>query len=379
MKPFLLLWLSCWLPLPLIAAVLPAAPQVAGSAYILIDFDSQQVIAASNPDLQVEPASLTKMMTAYIASREIHSGKLDANSSLRVSEKAWKMGGSRMFIEVDTQVKVSDILRGIIIQSGNDASVAIAEHIAGSEDAFADLMNHYARSLGMSNSYFVNSTGWPADGHLTSARDMASLATAIIADYSEHYKLYSEKWFRYNNIRQPKRNRLLWRDKSVDGLKTGHTEAAGYCLVASAKREGMRLISLVMGTQSDEARAQESQKLLTYGFRFYKTHQLATNNEALQQGKVWLGNIDQVNVGLTEDLHVTIPRGAFNALKTDITLDETLEAPIQAGQTLGQLSVSYDGEVLLQRPLVALHAVEPGSFFSRLWDRILRLFQAIFG
>jgi serine-type D-Ala-D-Ala carboxypeptidase (penicillin-binding protein 5/6) len=353
-------------------------PQIAASGYILMDAISGQVLVAHNADERLPPASLTKMMTAYVADHELERGNISPKDQVMVSVKAWRTGGSRMFIREGTTVSVDDLLKGIIIASGNDASVALAEHIAGSEDSFADLMNRHADRLGMSNTRFRNATGLPAEGHFSSARDMAMLALAIINDYPEHYALYAEKSYTYNNITQQNRNLLLWRDASVDGLKTGHTEEAGYCLVASAKQGNQRLISVVMGTASEQARAVETQKLLTWGFRFFETYRAYNAGASLAQVRVWLGQQDQLAVGLAEDMVMTIPRDSKQNLKAEMKVNPDIRAPIRKGDSLGSVIVTLNSEVLLERPLVALNDVERAGFFKRLWHSIKLFFQGLF-
>jgi D-alanyl-D-alanine carboxypeptidase (penicillin-binding protein 5/6) len=318
------------------------------------------------------------MMTSYVADHELERGNISLTDEVLVSVKAWRTGGSRMFIREGTRVNLHELLKGIIIVSGNDASVAIAEHIAGSEDAFADLMNRHAQRLNMTNSHFRNATGLPADGHYSSARDMALLALAIINDYPEHYPLYSEKSFTYNNITQQNRNLLLWRDDKVDGLKTGHTEEAGYCLVASGKQGEQRLISVVMGTSSEQARAVETQKLLTWGFRFFETYHAYNAGDALSEVQIWMGKEDKLAIGPVNDLVMTIPRNSQQRLKAEMKVNPEIRAPISKGETLGSVVVSLDGEVLLDRPLVALNDVEQAGLFKRLWHRIRLFFAGLF-
>lgn len=359
--------------------LIPAPPQLAAKAWILLDANTGKVLVEHNADQQLPPASLTKMMTSYIVASELHSGKVSGDDQVPISVKAWKMGGSKMFIREGTSVPLMDLLRGVIIQSGNDASVALAEYLAGSEGAFADVMNQQASLLGMTNTTYHNATGWPADGHLTTARDLSLLARALIQDYPEHYGIYSERYFEYNGINQPNRNRLLWRDSSVDGLKTGHTEEAGYCLVASAVRKGMRLVSVVMGTRSESARAQESQKLLAYGFRYYETGKVYSAGDVIQENtRVWYGEEDSVNLIVPEDVYVTIPRGAKDDLDAKILVDETIKAPLTDKQELGRLSVSYEGDSILDLPLVTDRAIEEAGIFSRLWDFIALFFTGLF-
>ena len=291
----------------------------------------------------------------------------------RLSEKAWRMGGSRMYLEVGSKVSVEMLLKGLVIQSGNDASVALAEHIAGGEDAFVGLMNQYAAKLGMKDTYYKNSTGWPDAEHLTTARDISIMAVAFIRDFPERYKLYSEKVFTYNNIKQYNRNKLLWRDKSVDGLKTGHTESAGYCLVSSAKRADMRLISVVLGTDSEKSRASVSQSLLNYGFRFYETHKLYEAGDVLNTSRVWQGDKEEVALGLANDLYVTIPRGAYKQMDALMNVDANITAPFKKGSQLGEVRIVLNSEELSSEPLVALQRVEKGNFFQIAKDYVLKL------
>lgn len=358
--------------------LIPPAPTVAASSYLLIDADSGKVLTEHNADTPLPPASLTKMMTSYIASMEILKGQLREEDEVLVSEKAWRMGGSKMFIEVGNRVRVIDLLRGVIIQSGNDASVALAEHIAGSEESFADLMNSHARRLGMNNTHFENATGLPGENHVSSARDMAIMAKAIIEDDPQHYAIYKEKEFVWNGIRQPNRNLMLWRDNTVDGLKTGHTDEAGYCLVASAKRDGMRLISVVMGTASEQARAAETQKLLTWGFRFFETRHFYQPDQVVSTARVWAGAQNQVGVGLAEGLVLTLPKGQADKLEATVSLDSTIKAPIARGDVLGQVEVKLGEEVVHTGPLVALADVESAGLFGRLWDSIRLFFYGLF-
>jgi len=358
--------------------IIPSAPQLAAKSYVLMDAASGKVLVENEGDERLPPASLTKLMTAYIATLEIKKGQISESDMVTVSEKAWRTGGSRMFIQVNTQVSVEDLLHGIIIQSGNDASVAMAEHIAGSEEAFADLMNSTAQRLGMTNSHFMNSTGLPHPEHYSSAADMAKLARAIIHEDPAHYGIYAQKEFFWNNIKQPNRNLLLWRDKTVDGLKTGHTEEAGYCLVASAVRDGMRLISVVFGTNSEQARAAETQKLLTYGFRFFETRTFYQKGIELATSRVWKGQQNQVSAGLANDLTMTLPRGQMDKLQAGMTFNPELIAPIQQGDVIGKVEVSLDGQVLQSTDLIALQAVEEGGLFRRFWDSIQLFFFNLF-
>jgi len=360
------------------SVLIPSPPQIAGSSWVLMDPLSGRVIMEHNSDERLPPASLTKMMTAYIVERELDEGRIAMSDMVPVSVNAWRTGGSRTFIREGTSVSVETLLKGVIIQSGNDASVALAEFIAGSESAFVDIMNQQAKLLGMENTQFQNATGLPAEGHYSTAFDLAILAQAIIQDYPENYPLYAQKQFTYNNIRQPNRNSLLWRDDSVDGLKTGHTEAAGYCLVASAKRDDTRLIATVMGTSSADARAQEVQKMLNYGFRYYQTERLFRAGQELMQARIWGGEQDQVSVGMSEDIYVTIPRDSRDQLESVVDLDSVIKAPIKAGDELGRVRVTQDGETLVEQPVLALTDVPEGGLFKRLWDAIKLFFVQLF-
>lgn len=359
------------------AALVPQAPKLAANAYLLMDADSGHIIVEHNADEKVPPASLTKMMTAYILAYEVEVGNVSLADEVRISENAWRTEGSRMFIQEGKFVLLEDLMRGVVIQSGNDASVAVAEHIAGSEEAFADLMNQHAARLGMKNTRFYNSTGLPDEGHLTTARDLAILARAIINDYPEYYAVYAEKEFTFNKIRQPNRNKLLWRDNTVDGLKTGHTQAAGYCLVASAKKDGQRLISVVMGAKSTESRAQESQKLLTYGMRFFESHTLYDAGESLQRVRVWGGEADYLNLVVTEDMMVTVPRGQAKNLQANIEINPEITAPIEQDQALGSLRIVLDGELVAEQTLVAAKAVADGGFIKNMTDGVAKFMQGV--
>ncbi|WP_110687515.1 D-alanyl-D-alanine carboxypeptidase family protein [Salinicola aestuarinus] len=358
--------------------LVPSPPELAASSWVLMDAATGKMLVEHNADERVPPASLTKMMTAYIVEQEIEQGNISDTDQVSVSENAWRTGGSRMFIKEGTQVSVEDLLHGVVIQSGNDASVALSEYVAGSETAFADLMNQQASRMGMNNSHFMNPTGLPHDDHFSSAHDLAILARHIIGDFPDHYEVYSEKFFTYNGIRQPNRNRLLWRDPDVDGLKTGHTEAAGFCLVASAKKQDTRLIAVVMGTDSDEARAAETQRLLNYGFRFFQTRKLYDAGSVLNEARVWGGAKDTVRLGVQDDVSMTLPRSSADDLTARLNVPENLTAPIQAGQQIGKLEIRSGDEVLGEQPLVALEAVEEGSFFKRIWDSILRFITGFF-
>ncbi|QBM17978.1 D-alanyl-D-alanine carboxypeptidase DacA [Marinobacter sp. JH2] len=360
------------------SVLIPSAPKVAGSSWVLMDPLSGSVLMEHNSNERLPPASLTKMMTAYIVERELDEGRISMQDTVPISVNAWRTEGSRTFLREGTTATVHDLLKGVIIQSGNDASVALAEFIAGSEEAFVDIMNQQAQLLGMKNTNFRNATGLPAQDHFSTAYDLALLARAIIQDYPENYPIYAEKHFTYNNIRQPNRNALLWRDDSVDGLKTGHTDEAGYCLVASAKRNDTRLIASVMGTSSSAARAQEVQKMLNYGFRYYETERLFSAGQELMAADVWGGVADQVSVGMAEDVYVTIPRGSRDKLESTVDLDSVIKAPIKMGQELGQIRVLLDGETVVEQPVLALTEIEQGGLFKRLWDSIKLFFIQLF-
>ncbi len=351
----------------------PTAPKIAAKSYILQDFASGRIIAEHNSEQRLPPASITKLMTAYVVSHELDAGNIKLDDEVLISEKAWRMVGSRSFIEVNTKVPVEALLRGMIIQSGNDAAVALAEHIAGSEETFAQMMNQYAQQLGMFNTNYRNATGLPDPDHYTTAKDIAILSAAIIRDSPEHYKWYAEKEYTYNNITQHNRNKLLWRDSSVDGLKTGHTQEAGYCLAASAKRSGMRLISVVLGTRSENARAQETQKLFNYGFRFFETHDLYQAGHKVTSSKVWKGSEKELDLGLAKPLAVTVPRGRYKELVAITNLQQPIVAPVKQGSVLGEVEIRLDDTVVAKQPLIALTAIDQGSWWRRILDTLLML------
>lgn len=357
---------------------IPEAPALAASGYILVDGETGDVLAQNNADQRLPPASLTKMMSSYLVIDELIRGRINETNMVNISVKAWKMEGSRMYVKEGTQVSVIDLLRGEIIQSGNDATVALAEYVGGNEDAFVDMMNKKAQELGMKSTHFQNAAGLPAPEHYTTARDLAILARAVIYNHPQHYPLYAEKEFKYNNIRQPNRNRLLYLDPTVDGLKTGHTDEAGYCLVASSKRENTRLVAVVLGTASDNARATETQKLLAYGFRYFETVSLYKANTEITKARVWSGKAPEVVLGLPKDVRMSLPRGHIDDIKANVHVNETIKAPILAGQELGSLTIELDGKVINTQPLVALQPVEEASFFARLWDKIKLFFRGLF-
>ncbi len=376
--PALFLGLLCLISIGVGAAAptfTPKAPKLNARAYLLQDFASGRILAEHNVDEPLEPASLTKIMTSYVAFHELGEGNIKLDDKTVVSEKAWRMPGSRMFIEVGTEVSVAELLQGVIVQSGNDASVALAEHIAGSEEGFAALMNDHARELGMNGTNFVNAEGLPHPEHYTTARDMAILTRALIARFPQRYLWHAQKEFTYNDIPQRNRNRLLWRDASVDGVKTGYTKSAGYCLVSSAKRDDMRLLSVVMGSKSAKRRTQESQSLLTYGFRFFETHRVFAANEPIQSIRVWEGAARSLGLGLAEDLFVTVPRGAYKRLETQVALTQRIVAPVQAGSAQGVLKIRLGDDTLYTRDVVALQAVAEGSLWRRLSDKVRLLLE----
>lgn len=364
--------------LPLFAAAapiaIPEAPSLDAKSYALLDFDSGELLAGSNPDAQVEPASITKVMTVYIAFDEVRKGRLKMDDTALVSEKAWKQGidssESRMFLDLGSRVKIEDLLRGIIIQSGNDATVALSEHLAGSESAFAELMNEYAKQLGMKNTHFADASGMPNPAHYTTAHDLTILARALIHDFPEQYKMFAEREFVWHGIKQQNRNGLLEKDPSVDGIKTGHTNAAGYCLLASAKRDGRRLISAVMGGGSWAYREQASLELLNYGFRFFETASLLGPTAPAATLKVYKGAEDTITVGTLEPVALTLPRGAKEQLQVQQQIEARAIAPITAGQVLGKATITLDGKTLKTVDLVAMKDVPAGSFWRRVIDQI---------
>ena len=355
------------------ALPVPAPPKVTGTAWVLMDYATGQVLASENPDLRVEPASITKVMTSYVVAAEMKAGKIKPTDPVMMSEHAWRSGGagtdgSYSGFEVNKTAPLADMEKGMVVQSGNDAAIALAEHIAGSEDAFASLMNAYAKRIGMKNSNFVNPHGLPAENHYSTAHDLALLGRALVRDFPEAYSHNKIKEFTVGPITQRNRNLLLWRDPSVDGIKTGHTSAAGYCLMASAKRGDQRLVSVVMGSTGENQRAVDSQALLNWGFRFFETHKLYDAGKSIATMKVWKGAADAVPLGVAQPLLVSTQRGKYDQLKPSMDVPKSLEAPIAKGQKIGTVKVTLDGKVVAQRPLVALAAVEEGGFFKRLWD-----------
>ena len=358
--------------------LLPRPPQINVSSYILVEPVTGKVLAEFNADDQIEPASMTKVMTGYIAADQLQRNLVRGDDEVLISTKAWKMEGSRMFIEAGKRVSFEDLVKGVVIQSGNDASVAIAEYLGGTEEGFVDIMNAYAQSLGLNNTLFENSTGLPSSNHFSSARDLSIISANLINNFPEHYALYKEKSFTFNDIRQLNRNRLLWRDDSVDGIKTGHTESAGFCLISSAARGSMRLITVVTGANSEDERFNASQRLLEYGFRFFVTQNLLKSDEEVRSADVWGGKKDNVSLGLAKDLIVTVPRAELPSLKIDYTFNNNIEAPISKGDILGSLSVKSGDTVIANANLVALEEVEPKGFFGRLISKIIMWFLNLF-
>lgn len=354
---------------------LPAPPIIGATSFLVVDARTGYRIASLEPDKSVAPASLTKLMTAYVVFKSLREGHIQLNDEVTVSEKAWRAEGSRMFIEVGKRVSVQDLLLGMIVQSGNDASIALAEHVAGTEAVFAEIMNQYAQALGMSSSNFVNATGLPDDDHYSTARDLTTLARAIISEFPEYYRWYSVKEFTFNDIKQPNRNNLLWRDDSVDGMKTGHTDAAGYCLVSSAERDGMRVVSVVLGTSSAKARIDGSQALLNYAFRFFETRLLYKAGEEIASARIWKSANEFSSLGVLEDLYITVQRGAYDALESVHNIPAIIEAPVAQGQPLAELKISLNGEELVSEPLRALQDNPRGSFWQRTIDGISLWFE----
>lgn len=363
----------CLFLIPTLALALsvPSAPDLDVEAYILTDFHTNKILAEKNSGQRIDPASLTKMMTVYVIDQELKHGRITEQDEVNISEKAWKTEGSRMFIESGKKVLVGDLLKGIIIQSGNDASVAMAEYVAGTEEAFAELMNQYAEQLGMTETHFENATGMPADNHYTTARDLNALAQAVIRDFPESYSLYSQKWFTFNNIKQRNRNRLLWRDPHVDGIKTGHSSTAGYCLAASGEKDDMRLISIVVGAGSDTERTQSTQQLLRYGFRFYETHRLFPAKQAIENPRIWMGTQKKVSLGITDDLYITIPHGEYSNLDAKIHIAaDSMRAPVTEGTLQGTLTVKLGDTLIAERPVISLEDVKKGTIWMQFQDYV---------
>ncbi len=353
----------------------PAPPIIGAKSYLVIDATTGHELAALDPDIALAPASLTKIMTSYVVFHALQQGQIGLDDEVTISEKAWRMPGSRMFVEVGKRVSVEDLLMGMIVQSGNDASVALAEHVAGDESVFADMMNQYAARLGMSSTHFANATGLPAEGHVTTARDLAMLARAMIAEFPDYYSWHAIRDFTFNEITQSNRNRLLWRDPSVDGLKTGHTDDAGYCLVASAERDGMRVISVVLGTASEKARADGSLALINYGFRFFETRLLFAAGEQVTNARVWKSANETSRLGVLDDVYITVRRGTYEQLESAVDMPAIVEAPLTAGQPVAELRVNFGEREILRTPLRALEDNPRGSFWQRTVDGISLMFE----
>ena len=353
----------------------PAPPIIGAKSYLVVDGTTGHELASLDPDSPLAPASLTKIMTTYVVFKALRQGQIQLDDEVTISERAWRTPGSRMFVEVGTRVTIEDLLMGMIVQSGNDASVALAEHIAGTEGVFAQMMNQYAQQLGMLSSHFLNATGLPAEGHVTTARDLATLARALISEFPDYYARHAVKEFTYNDIKQSNRNSLLWRDPSVDGIKTGHTDDAGYCLVSSAQRDGMRIVSVVLGTSSTRARTDGSQALINYGFRFFETRLLYKAGEEVTTARIWKSENITSRLGVLEDLYITVPRGSYDKLESTLDIPAIVEAPIAAGQPVAELKISLGADQLLSTPLRALDDNPTGSFWQRTKDSISLWFE----
>ncbi len=352
-------------------SMVPKAPKLNLDSYILLEATTNTVIAEFNADNQISPASMTKVMTGYVIADQIASGAISLDDKVLISEKAWKTGGSKMFIEAGKRIEVRDLLSGIVIQSGNDATVAMAEYVAGSEEGFVDFMNAYASELGLSNTLFQNAVGWTDPDHFSSAKDLANITKALINNFPDHYATYKEKEFTFSGIRQLNRNKLLWRDDTVDGVKTGHTESAGYCLISSAKRNDMRLIAVVAGSPSENERLTASQRLLEYGFRFFATQKLISKATEVTSAKVWGGKMDKVSLGAKDDILLTLPRSDFKNLKANYNFNNNIQAPISAGDVIGNIEFISNDQLVLSAPLIAIESVEAKGFFGRIWARIV--------
>ena len=359
-------------------SMVPKAPKLNLDSYILLEANTNTVIAEFNSDNQIAPASMTKVMSGYVIADQIASGAISLDDNVLISEKAWKTGGSKMFIEAGKRVSVRDLLSGIIIQSGNDATVAMAEYVAGSEEGFVDFMNAYAMELGLSNTLFQNAVGWSDPDHFSSAKDLAHLTKSMINNFPEHYATYKDKEFTFSGIRQLNRNKLLWRDDTVDGVKTGHTESAGYCLISSAKRNDMRLIAVVAGSPSENERLTSSQRLLEYGFRFFSTQKLITKDTQITTAKVWGGKADQVALGTNEDIFLTLPRLDFKNIKANYKFNNNIKAPILKGDEIGNIEFMSNDRIVFSAPLLAIESIDEKGFFGRIWARIMFWIVSLF-
>ena len=359
-------------------SMVPKAPKLNLSSYILLEASTNTVIAEFNSDNQIAPASMTKVMSGYVIADQIANGSISLDDKVLISEKAWKTGGSKMFIEAGKRVSVKDLLSGIVIQSGNDATIAMAEYVAGSEEGFVDFMNAYASEMGLTNTLFQNSTGFSDPNHFTSAKDLAKLTQELINKFPDHYATYKEKEFTFSGIRQLNRNKLLWRDDSVDGVKTGHTDSAGFCLISSARRNDMRLIAVVAGSESENERLTASQRLLEYGFRFYATQKLVSQETTVTTAKVWGGTTDEVALGSTQDIYLTLPRSEFKNIKANYQFTNNLQAPIEIGEQIGSIEFTSNDRVVLSAPLMAIENVEAKGFFGMLWARLVYWITSLF-
>lgn len=358
--------------------ITPSPPTINSKAYILIDANTGKIIAERNSEEKLPPASLTKMMTLYVVSNALHNEQIHLSDNVRISHEAWKIGGSRMFVKEGQEVSIEDLLKGIIVDSGNDACVAVAEHLGGSETGFSEIMNQQAQDLGMKNSHFTDSTGLPDENLYTTAKDLAILGRALVNDFPQYYEWYKQKWFTYNGIRQPNRNRLLWRNSQVDGIKTGHTNDAGFCLVSSAKRDNMRLISVVLGSPSDSVRADDSERLLNYGFRFFETHELYKARKPIVELDVYKGTTNKLSAGVLKDQFLTIPNGQYQRLSISTSVADDLVAPVAKDAKVGEIIVKFDDKIIETYPLYALDEVQSGGFFTRMKDAIRLMFKRWF-
>ena len=349
---------------------IPDPPSISSSNYILIDANTNRVLAEMNPDEEIEPASITKIMTGYVVSDQIQDGFITLDDEVLISENCWRKKGSRMFIEEGSRVVLLDLIKGMVIQSGNDATCAIAEHVAGSEDNFVDLMMRYAEKMALDNTSFINPSGWPDTDHYSSAKDIAKLSTLLIKDFPDHYSLYKEKWFTYNNIRQRNRNALLWQDDSIDGLKTGHTESAGFCLVSSGTREQTRLISVTLKSKSEKTRLTDNRRLLDYGFRYFRTKKLVTEGQNVKEEQVWGGELEKVAIAPIQDFYLTLPLRDFKKIESFVSLEDYLQAPISKNQIVGKMLFKLGEEEVGSVDLVTVKEVKSQGVFGRAWSNI---------
>lgn len=363
---------------PWASYLIPAAPSLKAKSYVLMAVQGGKILASKADNVKLPPASLTKLMSLYLVFKELASGRINLDDKVLISKTAWKTGGSRMFVKLGSEVSVNDLIRGVITDSGNDATMALAEYVGGNVDTFTQMMDQQVKVLGMKDTHFSDPTGLPKPDHLTTAHDLAILARAIIIEFPQYYHFFSEKWMTWNKIRQPNRNRLLWRNIGVDGMKTGHTEGAGFCLITSGVQHGTRLLSVVMGTPTDMARANESQALLSYGFRFFQSAQIYKGGEVISQQRAWKGVEKNIALGVAKDFYVTIPRAAYPDLKVGLSINSDIEAPITKGQALGEITVSLKGQTIATAPLVALKADAAGGWFTRFIDAIAHFFHNLF-